>query len=192
MAQRGFARGIVALTAVLAVSGHASLAAVLLPGALAVTWRLGRQRQESDVIRRRRARDAPRAADVVALCLDAGATVPVALRETAVVIGGPVALDLEEAATALSWGADLGDLCAGSALVSALARSAMTGAPAAALLRQLADDQRARRRWELLDGARRAGVQAVAPLAVCFLPAFVLVGIVPVVVGVARSLLSPT
>ena len=37
--------------------------------------------------------------------------------------------------------------------------------------------------------ARVAGVQAVAPLAACFLPAFVLVGVVPVVAGVAGSLL---
>jgi hypothetical protein len=33
-------------------------------------------------------------------------------------------------------------------------------------------------------------VQAVGPLAACFLPAFVLLGVVPVVVGVARTVLA--
>ena len=41
-----------------------------------------------------------------------------------------------------------------------------------------------------MERARRAGVQAVGPLAACFLPAFVLVGVVPVVVGVAQALLA--
>jgi len=35
--------------------------------------------------------------------------------------------------------------------------------------------------------ARRAGVHVVAPLAMCFLPAFVLVAVVPVVLGLARG-----
>jgi hypothetical protein len=36
--------------------------------------------------------------------------------------------------------------------------------------------------------AQRVGVHAVAPLALCFLPAFVLLGIVPLVVGLAQQL----
>jgi hypothetical protein len=36
---------------------------------------------------------------------------------------------------------------------------------------------------------RRAGVLAAAPLGLCFLPAFVLVGVVPVVTGLAGSFL---
>lgn len=37
---------------------------------------------------------------------------------------------------------------------------------------------------------RRVGVLAVAPLGLCFLPAFVLLGIVPVVVGLAGPLFA--
>ena len=37
---------------------------------------------------------------------------------------------------------------------------------------------------------RNDGVRAVAPLGACFLPAFVLVGVVPVVVSLATGLLS--
>jgi pilus assembly protein TadC len=60
----------------------------------------------------------------------------------------------------------------------------------ASSVRDLAADERERARWDALERARRAGVQAVGPLAACFLPAFVLVGVLPVVVGVARSLLA--
>ena len=62
--------------------------------------------------------------------------------------------------------------------------------PLAASIRDLAVDERERVRWQSMERARRAGVQAVGPLAACFLPAFVLVGVVPVVVGVAQALLA--
>ena len=65
----------------------------------------------------------------------------------------------------------------------AVARAAGTGAPLADSVRRLAADERERARWAALERARRAGVQAVGPLAACFLPAFVLVGVVPVVGG---------
>jgi hypothetical protein len=39
------------------------------------------------------------------------------------------------------------------------------------------------------EAARSAGVRAVAPLGLCFLPAFVLVGVVPTVVGLATAAL---
>ncbi len=38
--------------------------------------------------------------------------------------------------------------------------------------------------------ARRAGVLAVGPLGICFLPAFMLLGVVPAVVGLATPLLA--
>jgi pilus assembly protein TadC len=39
--------------------------------------------------------------------------------------------------------------------------------------------------------ARSAGVKAVVPLGLCFLPAFVLLGIVPAIVGIAKTLQLP-
>ena len=69
-------------------------------------------------------------------------------------------------------------------LVRAVARASRTGAPMAESVRRLAADEAERARWDALERARRAGVQAVGPLAACFLPAFVLLGVVPVV-GVA-------
>ena len=35
---------------------------------------------------------------------------------------------------------------------------------------------------------KRAGVLMVLPLTLCFLPAFVLVGVVPIVIGLLRTL----
>jgi hypothetical protein len=38
--------------------------------------------------------------------------------------------------------------------------------------------------------ARTAGVRAVIPLVACFLPAFILLGVVPVVAGLANELIG--
>ena len=54
----------------------------------------------------------------------------------------------------------------------------------------LADDERDRARWAAEAAAQRAGVRAIGPLVVCFLPAFVLVGVVPVVGGIAGQVVA--
>jgi tight adherence protein B len=69
-----------------------------------------------------------------------------------------------------------------------LARRA--GVPAAALLRAAADDVRDDVAADALAAAERLGVRLVLPLGTCVLPAFVLVGVVPVVVGILSSTVS--
>lgn len=66
-----------------------------------------------------------------------------------------------------------------------LARHA--GVPAAALLRSAAEDLRDDVAAASLAEAERLGVRLVVPLGVCVLPAFVLVGVVPVVVALLSS-----
>ncbi|WIE74716.1 hypothetical protein [Curtobacterium sp. MCSS17_007] len=66
-----------------------------------------------------------------------------------------------------------------------LARRA--GVPAAAMLRAAAEDVRDDAAAAGLAAAERLAVRLVLPLGVCVLPAFVLVGVVPVVVGVLSS-----
>ena len=61
------------------------------------------------------------------------------------------------------------------------------GVPAAALLRAAAEDVRDDAAAAGLAAAERLAVRLVLPLGVCVLPAFVLVGVVPVVVGVLSS-----
>ncbi len=70
----------------------------------------------------------------------------------------------------------------------ALARSARTGEPVADALDRLGAELAARSRAEVEDAARRVGVQAAVPLGVCLLPAFMLLGIVPVVAGLVGDL----
>jgi hypothetical protein len=48
---------------------------------------------------------------------------------------------------------------------------------------RLADDQRRRSHAEVEARARAVGVKAALPLGVCLLPAFILVGVVPLVAG---------
>lgn len=69
----------------------------------------------------------------------------------------------------------------------ALGRSASNGAPVAAALERLGADLAGRARSEIEDAARRVGVRAAVPLGGCLLPAFLLLGIVPVVAGLLRT-----
>ena len=71
-----------------------------------------------------------------------------------------------------------------------LARSARTGEPVADALDRLGAELAARTRADIEDLARRVGVRAAVPLGVCLLPAFLLLGIVPVVAGLVTALLG--
>jgi Flp pilus assembly protein TadB len=89
--------------------------------------------------------------------------------------------DAAQAWSAVPRAGPLGEL-AGVAV-----RSATSGIKLAAALERLAGQLRLERRAAATVRAYRAGVLAMAPLAACFLPSFVCLGVVPVVVGVAKS-----
>jgi pilus assembly protein TadC len=139
----------------------------------------------------------PRFADLVAACLESGAAPADALDVVRRHLPGPMADRLAPVVGALRSGFDpltvyvahgRDDPVRG--LVVALARAMESGAPLADTVAAVADDQRRRRRWSAEAAARRAGVHAVGPLVVCFLPAFVLLGVVPVVLGIATEVLG--
>lgn len=166
--------------------------AIIAPGLLA-RLESRSQRQRRELLERQ----APAAADLLAACLAAGATAADSARAVARALGEPIAAPLDQLTGALDLGADpahawsrLADEPPLRPIARAAARSAETGAPLAALLAAVADDQRdeARARAEAM--ARAAGVRSVAPLAACFLPAFLLIGIVPVVASLALPLLQ--
>jgi len=69
-----------------------------------------------------------------------------------------------------------------------LARSQATGAAVVPAVERLAADLARRARADVEDRARAVGVKAALPLGLCLLPAFVLVGIVPLVAGLLESL----
>lgn len=143
------------------------------------------------------AAELPSAADLLATCLISGAPPADALQTVADASAGPLADRLRQVAGALRLSADpagaWGPLATGdplAPLARAFIRSDATGAPIAETVTAVADDQRRNARWAAEAAARRAGVLAVGPLALCFLPAFVLTGVVPVIVAVAGDVLE--
>ena len=157
-----------------------------------LTTRSTARRREREV-----AAAVPRFADLVAACLESGAAPAEALDVVRRHLAGPVADRLAPVAGALRSGVDPLTVYDGQGrddpvrgLVVALARAMESGAPLADTVAAVADEQRRRRRWSAEAAARRAGVLAVGPLVVCFLPAFVLLGVVPVVLGIAADVLG--
>jgi pilus assembly protein TadC len=133
----------------------------------------------------------------LAACLHAGAGAEEALASVAETLGGPLQDPLSRVVLALRAGSDAAEawelseaLAPLSPVARAFVRASRSGAPLAATMSAVADEQRRVRRWQAEAAARKAGVLAVAPLVLCFLPAFILIGVVPVIVGVATEALA--
>lgn len=158
-------------------------------------------RLEPRAVRLRRARilaELPMAIDLLAACLRGGGAWHESVEAVADAVGGPLGAELAKVAARIRLGADpaeewlaLAGDPAFAPLARAAARAATGGAPVAATLARLARDQRRTARAAASARARTAGVRAVAPLGLCFLPAFVLLGIVPAVAGIAANVLLP-
>ncbi|WP_344866235.1 type II secretion system F family protein [Planomonospora alba] len=170
-----------------------------MAGSIAVPLLL--RRREPPGRRRERARitaDLPLAADLMVACLRAGQPVTGALDVTVQAIGGPLGARLAWVGGQLRLGAvpeqawlALADERALAPLARTMSRAALSGAPVADVLTRVSDDARHAARAASAAAARRVGVQAVAPLGLCFLPAFVFLGVVPVVAGLAGEVLIP-
>lgn len=137
------------------------------------------------------------ALDVLAVCLAAGMTVPAAAGATAAFAPPALAALLRRAADLLAlgsdpdiaWqahGVDPGTDCAGLARLAR--RSASSGSALADGVAELAEQQRTDAGLGAVSAAERAGVLIAGPLGLCFLPAFVCLGIVPVVAGLAGEI----
>ncbi|NLG46516.1 type II secretion system F family protein [Gordonia sp. (in: high G+C Gram-positive bacteria)] len=74
-------------------------------------------------------------------------------------------------------------------LAALVRRASRAGSALAEAVAGFADGTRRRAENEALEAAERAGVKISGPLGLCFLPAFVCLGIVPVVIGLASELL---
>jgi pilus assembly protein TadC len=162
---------------------------------VAVRRYLVRQRDSAMTDERaRRALQLPLALEVLAACLSVGATQLAALDAVARGMGGSLRDDLACVAGAMRVGADaseawsLIDAPDVQALGAVLSRAQVTGAPASALIAVLADQYRQRARTVAMDAARALGVRATGPLGLCFLPAFVLIAVVPLVTGLVPGL----
>ncbi|TDD65169.1 type II secretion system F family protein [Actinomadura rubrisoli] len=151
--------------------------------------------------KRNRARlvaDLPVAVDLLAACLRGGTPWHQAVDAVADAVGGPLGDELRGVAIQIRLGADPTDAWLAltrEPLLAPLARTAVravsTGAALAPSLSRLARDQRRIARTAAAARARSAGIRALAPLGLCFLPAFVLLGVVPAIAGIASTLLLP-
>jgi pilus assembly protein TadC len=165
----------------------------------AAAWVVGRQEHAAARHDRRRiVADLPYVADLLAAALRAGARPESAVEAVGPAIGGPLGERLLRVARALRLGAPpaqawacLGDSPAALAVSRAAVRSEHSGAAFAEALRRQAEDLRAERSAAADAAGRRAAVLIVLPLGLCFLPAFVLAGLVPVIVAVLGDVLPP-
>lgn len=139
--------------------------------------------------------DLPLVVDLLAAGLSVGAPLPRAADVVARALPGPAAATLAEAGRLVALGAEprlaYEPLQTGALapVGRALVRSARTGAPVADQLARAAAEIRAARTSAAEEAAARVEVLAVIPLGLFFLPGFVLIGIVPVVVGLAAAVL---
>jgi Flp pilus assembly protein TadB len=167
----------------------AVVAAVVLP-----RW-LGRLEPARVRQRRQRlVRDLPVAADLLAACLAAGSAPEPALDAVARAVGGPVEEVFGSVAVALRLGVDPAvawgryrqepDV---APLARAVGRALAGGTPLAVAVARCGNDLRARRRLAGDAAAEAVGVKATGPLGLCFLPAFVLLGVAPTVIGLAAT-----
>nr|WSW68425.1 type II secretion system F family protein [Streptomyces sp. NBC_00995] len=143
-------------------------------------------------------RQLPLAADLLAACISAGAGPREAAEAVGESLGGPVGEQLARTAAEIRLGGDpavawgrLGAIPGAAALARCLERAGSTGAPAAEPVARLAEAMRAARTSAAVARAQRAAVLITAPLGLCFLPAFLTVGVAPVVIGLAGGLLQP-
>ncbi|MFI1465042.1 type II secretion system F family protein [Nocardia carnea] len=138
--------------------------------------------------------------DLLAACLRAGLPADAAVRAVVPTCPARLAAPLQHAADLLAMGADPATAWAPAepeaaepefeALARLARRSARSGSSLAAAVGELAEEHRALVEEAATARAERAGVLIGGPLGLCFLPAFVCLGIVPVIVGLAGRVLG--
>jgi tight adherence protein B len=133
--------------------------------------------------------------ELAAAAMRAGAGVPRALQATGAAVGGPDGEVLTRAAHALVLGATWGRAWAYAPavldpMVRALRGAWLDGAAPGEALRAAGEEVRHDRSSAARTAAARLGVRLVLPLGACYLPAFVLVGLVPVLLALGIDLLT--
>jgi pilus assembly protein TadC len=150
-------------------------------------------RRSSDAVRAAGAaltRDLPIACDLLGVCLAAGVPVSGALSAVGDALPAPLGASLRAvaslyrlgAATRTAWADAPPEL---AALGRVLVRAGESGSSVVPALRALADDSRTAARAAAEAAVHRAGIWVLAPLGACFLPAFLCLGVVPLVLGIA-------
>lgn len=190
---------------VLAGLGAAAGVGLLAPGWLVVAalpagllaWDRVRRMEPRASVRRREAvaAELPHLVDLLGAMIRAGASPDRAVHAVTRVLSAETRAELQPYLGRLELGADptrvwqelsrhreLGRLGA------TLHRAAVSGASVVGSLQRLAEDLRATQRAAVTARVRKVEVAATGPLGACLLPAFVLVGVVPLVAGSLQSL----
>nr|WP_229860340.1 type II secretion system F family protein [Streptomyces litmocidini] len=172
----------------------------LCVGALAAAgmrWRAARRSLPPAAGEEEAARHLPLAADLLAACAASGAGPGEAAEAVGRSLGGPLGERLTRTAAELRLGGEpaevwgrFGAIPGAEGLARCMERAGSSGAPAAEAVARHAAALRAARARAAAAGARRAQVLISAPVGLCFLPAFLAVGVAPVVIGLATGLLD--
>lgn len=195
------------------VSAAAGLSAVLLAPSIwtlvgapvlgaAVWFWLGRM-DNGDVTRRRQrlAEQLPEVLGLLVSALSAGSPTRVAVAEVAAVSPSESRAVLEGVVSHIRVGRSeqeaWEEVAADPVLAPVwgrpardLARNARSGAAVVEVLRVHASEALAEHRSQIEKHAKTVGIRSVLPLMTCFLPAFVLVGVVPIIAGLISSYLQ--
>ncbi len=173
---------------------------VAAPVAAAFCWRVT-GRLEPPAVRRRRERlvaGVPHVVDLMSACLAAGLSPGAALEQVATAVEDPMAEELTAVSSRLRLGVDPStawrDLARHPQLGGigrAVSRAVDSGASVAEAMLRLSEDLRREARTGIETRARAVGVRAAIPLGLCLLPAFVLIGVVPLVAGSVGVLVGP-
>ncbi|EME64240.1 hypothetical protein H074_02700 [Amycolatopsis decaplanina DSM 44594] len=133
--------------------------------------------------------------DLLAACLAAGLPVPVALEAVVPAASPKTAAALRSVASHLAVGigpaeawAPVRDRPGLTELSVAAVRTARAGTALATHAKDLARRLRESLSAEAEERAERAGVLLAAPIGLCFLPAFLCLGVLPVVLGLTGRL----
>lgn len=152
----------------------------------------GQERRRREVLA-----DLPQACDLLAVCLEAGQPLRRATEVIAGAVEAPLSEVLAELCAVVALGADEDRAWreAGRAepalatLAREVGRAVNSGVALSLSLRSLGVEARRVAASAAEVRARRVGVRSVLPLMLCFLPGFLLLGVVPIIGGVARHLL---
>lgn len=188
--------GIAAASLGLLLGGRGWLILVL-PCVVGGYWASGRLETRTQRQRRTAALEAlPVALELLAVCLEAGAPLrgavhrvaalgPLAAVEALSRIDATVGLGVDEST---AWEQLAGDPVWGP-VARDVVRGLATGTPTRDVLLQHAREGRRSAQTARLARARSVGVRSTLPLMTCFLPAFLLLGVVPVVASLVPQFL---
>jgi hypothetical protein len=182
---------------VLVLLGNAAALMLAVPAWVSVFWGLGRLETKGAAGRRAElVAELPAALDLLSACVVAGMPLRTATSAVAAAVGGVVGDRLGRVVSYAAAG--FGDSDAWASLRSDealgpvardLARAADAGTSVGGMLARHAESARTAAQAAAIARAKAVGVRTIVPVSVCYLPAFFLVGVVPVIAGVLTTLL---